>query len=312
MGSGTKGMMAIHSRIGKNTTSKKPVNVGNFNNIGLELDSPKLNSSLDPNEFSMTQDAAESFDKLNVISNRLRKQEQEKLVGNHPVSASKPGGQIFEEVQLPRLDKSEYPETALDSSDYAKRLRFEELKRTKLEEMCSWKQKDVKGIKKNAYIKEIQKKNEKILSVADKDELERLEVMTDRFPLLEVRKAISKFQILVKMVCKFIIETSMFDNATTGVILVNSAAMMFDNPANKNPEPIFAILENYFLILYTIEMVLKILGMGFILGPNTYLKDSWNILDFTIVVSSLLSLESADAVEKIVPIGQEEEQGFSM
>ena len=57
----------------------------------------------------------------------------------------------------------------LDSNDYQKRLKFEELKRIKLDEMCKWKQKDTKGIKKNAYIKEIQKRNEKILSVADKD-----------------------------------------------------------------------------------------------------------------------------------------------
>ena len=54
-----------------------------------------------------------------------------------------------------KLRGLEYPETALDSTDYFKRLRFEELKRTKLEEMCSWKQKDIKGLKKKAYIKEI-------------------------------------------------------------------------------------------------------------------------------------------------------------
>ena len=71
--------------------------------------------------------------------------------------------------------------------------------------MCKWKQKDVKGIKKNAYIKEIQKRNEKILSVADKDELEKLEVMTDRFPLLKLRKAIYKFIVLLNMVSKAII-----------------------------------------------------------------------------------------------------------
>jgi hypothetical protein len=43
----------------------------------------------------------------------------------------------------------------LDSTDYSKRLKFEELKKIKLDQMCKWKQKDTKGIKKNAYIKEI-------------------------------------------------------------------------------------------------------------------------------------------------------------
>lgn len=97
------------------------------------------------------------------------------------------------------IQNADYPETALDSNDYQKRLRFEELKRTKLEEMCQWKQKDKKGIKKNSYIKEIQKKNEKILSVAEKDNLEKLEVYTDRFPLLELRKSMNKLRIMITM-----------------------------------------------------------------------------------------------------------------
>jgi len=48
-----------------------------------------------------------------------------------------------------RIKTNECPETPLNSLDYKKRLRFEELKKTRLEAMCSWKKKDVKGIKKN-------------------------------------------------------------------------------------------------------------------------------------------------------------------
>lgn len=43
----------------------------------------------------------------------------------------------------------------MDKQDFAKRLRFEQLKMTRLEAMCKWKQKDTKGKKKNAYIKGI-------------------------------------------------------------------------------------------------------------------------------------------------------------
>jgi len=171
---------------------------GRHESLGLELDSPDLSLAVSRDELENTAEGQEnsvSVDRSLIPSTRKF------LAGgwrreDGPPGA--PGQQVYDgQVMLPRLAKDEYPETALDSTDYAKRLRFEELKRTKLEEMCSWKQKDVKGIKKNAYIKEVQKKNERILSVADKDELERLEVMTDRFPLLEVRKAISKFQILL-------------------------------------------------------------------------------------------------------------------
>lgn len=41
---------------------------------------------------------------------------------------------------------------------------------------------------KNAYIKEINEKNKRFLSVVDKNNLEKLEMYTDRFPLLELRK----------------------------------------------------------------------------------------------------------------------------
>lgn len=53
------------------------------------------------------------------------------------------------------INEIDFPETGLNSMDYNKRLRFEQLKNTRIESLCKWKQKDVKGIKKNAYIKEI-------------------------------------------------------------------------------------------------------------------------------------------------------------
>ena len=156
--------------------------------------------------------------------------------------------------------------------------------------MCAWKVKDIKGIKKNAYIKEIQKRNDQILSVTDKNSLEKLEVMTDRFPLLKLRKTIHKFLILLNMVCKQIISTSIFDNFTTLVILANCGTMMASDPLDINPPQFFADIETVFLVLYTTEMVLKILGLGFIFGKNAYLKDSWNVLDFVIVVTSLMTV----------------------
>ena len=42
------------------------------------------------------------------------------------------------------------------------------------------------------------------------------------------------------------------------------------------------------LYLYTIEMFLKIIGLGFILRKNAYIRDGWNILDFIIVITAWL------------------------
>ena len=89
------------------------------------------------------------------------------------------------------------------------------------------------------------------------------------------------------MTCFFIINTKAFDNISIMVILANSFTMILDDSGtNDNPDPIWALLETVFLILYTVEMVFKILGMGFIFKDEAYLKDSWNILDFFIVMTS--------------------------
>jgi hypothetical protein len=37
------------------------------------------------------------------------------------------------------------------------------------------------------------------------------------------------------------------------------------------------------------EALIKIIALGFVFGKDTYLKESWNILDFVIVVSSILN-----------------------
>ena len=43
-----------------------------------------------------------------------------------------------------------------------------------------------------------------------------------------------------------------------------------------------------FMIIYTIEMVLKIIAHGFVTQEHSYLRDGWNILDFTICGCSWL------------------------
>jgi hypothetical protein len=47
--------------------------------------------------------------------------------------------------------------------------------------------------------------------------------------------------------------------------------------------------EPFFVIAFSLECILKIIGMGFIFDPGSYLRDAWNWLDFAVVVSSLLT-----------------------
>lgn len=49
-------------------------------------------------------------------------------------------------------------------------------------------------------------------------------------------------------------------------------------------------VETAFTAIYVTEMVIKIFAYGFVLNQGAYLRDLWNILDFVIVVTSLLPL----------------------
>jgi len=46
--------------------------------------------------------------------------------------------------------------------------------------------------------------------------------------------------------------------------------------------------EGVFTFCFTFEAAVKILSMGFILSKGCYLRDAWNWLDFTVVITGLL------------------------
>ena len=52
-----------------------------------------------------------------------------------------------------------------------------------------------------------------------------------------------------------------------------------------DPKPcsISQMIDFVFLIIFTIEMIVKMLASGLIMGPNAYLRSSWNWLDFIVV-----------------------------
>lgn len=65
----------------------------------------------------------------------------------------------------------------------------------------------------------------------------------------------------------------------------------YQNPGNTSiRNKIVDYFEPVFIITFTVEAILKIIAKGFVLDKYTYLKDSWNILDFIVVLTSLLSL----------------------
>lgn len=84
-----------------------------------------------------------------------------------------------------------------------------------------------------------------------------------------------------------------FDRLVLAVILANCLFLAMDNE--------IAIITEYstqiemgFLILYTLEMVIKIIAMGFVGQKHAYLRDFWNCLDFFVVVVGIIGTRLRD------------------
>lgn len=45
-------------------------------------------------------------------------------------------------------------------------------------------------------------------------------------------------------------------------------------------------LRYFFVAIYSLELIIKLIVKGFFVGPYAYLKDPWNWLDFILVIVS--------------------------
>jgi len=80
-----------------------------------------------------------------------------------------------------------------------------------------------------------------------------------------------------------------FDRTVLLVIMVNCVFLALDKEVEmitKNMD----LIDFVFLNIYTLEMIFKIIAMGFFMRAHSYLRDSWNILDFSVVILGWFSL----------------------
>jgi hypothetical protein len=97
---------------------------------------------------------------------------------------------------------------------------------------------------------------------------------------------------------------NIFDLFIMGVIISNMIFMFLDfhdpeYPNMKDIRTASCVANMTFLIIYIIEMVLKFAGLGI----QQYFKDSWNKFDFTLVVLSLIDVDTcSDAPTNDFPL----------
>lgn len=110
----------------------------------------------------------------------------------------------------------------------------------------------------------------------------------------------------VRLACVRTVAHPWFDRLVLLLILLNSIVLALvdwsvidEDPSSEDVgEPIaegswrntlFYETEIIFTIMFALEFVLKATAQGFILGRGAYLRDAWNVLDFLVVVTSLMT-----------------------
>ena len=86
-----------------------------------------------------------------------------------------------------------------------------------------------------------------------------------------------------------------FDRVILLTIFANCISLAVEDPSLEEPDPIIEVLDLVFLIIFSIEMALKIITQGFIMQQFSYLRDPWNVLDFTVVVLGWVSLSASSS-----------------
>lgn len=128
--------------------------------------------------------------------------------------------------------------------------------------------------------------------IVRKDRIQIINDYHDRCPFLELRKQIMRSRVYINRGAQLIMMHSLFESISITVIIVNSLFLAMDDPLRDPSEtPTFMLVaDDIFQYLYTVEMVVKIVSLGFILNAGSYLRDAWNILDFIIIGSGYLGM----------------------
>jgi hypothetical protein len=89
--------------------------------------------------------------------------------------------------------------------------------------------------------------------------------------------------------CLRMITSPWFERVSMFVIIVNCITLGMYQPCNDNPCTstrcvVLQYLDHIIYVFFAIEMFIKIIAMGFV-GKETYMAETWNRLDFFIVIA---------------------------
>ena len=86
------------------------------------------------------------------------------------------------------------------------------------------------------------------------------------------------------------------------IALTKPEAQMDAGASAILPTATSTALQATFVVIFTLEAAVKIIAMGFLIGPDVYLRHYWNMLDFVVVVAGVIDLISSSAGAALSPL----------
>ena len=90
-----------------------------------------------------------------------------------------------------------------------------------------------------------------------------------------------------------------FDRVTLTLICLNCIFLALEDPTQSTDSDINQVgkyAEIVFTLCFLVEMVMKIIGLGLIKYPFSYLRDAWCVLDGTIVILGLITIATSSGI----------------
>lgn len=95
----------------------------------------------------------------------------------------------------------------------------------------------------------------------------------------------------VRRAAHWVVNLRYFDFFIMVVISLSSIALAAEDPVSEHAprNTILNYFDYAFTGVFTVEMVLKIIDLGIILHPGSYLREFWNIMDAVVVICAMVS-----------------------
>lgn len=90
----------------------------------------------------------------------------------------------------------------------------------------------------------------------------------------------------------WVVNLKYFDFFIMVVICLSSMALAAEDPVDEKSfrNNILDKFDYAFTGVFAVEMFLKIVDLGIILHPGSYLREFWNIMDAVVVICALVSM----------------------